>query len=88
VWTAGTNNAAVRSLQAQIVYPDQGVFLIQKGCVVEQLQVSYNGEVALLAASGHSLYTAQQADPALTPTYDALTVKEFSRSMMGQPGSA
>jgi hypothetical protein len=87
VWTAGTNNAGVRSLQAQIVYPDQSVFLIQKGCVFEQLQVGYNGEVAQIAASGHSLYTAQQADPALTPTYDALTVKPFLRSMMVQPAT-
>ena len=87
VWTAGTNNAAVRSLQAQIVYPDQNVFLIQKGCVCEQLQVSYSGEVAMLAASGHSLYTAQQADPGLTAAYDALTIKPFLRSMMVQPAT-
>jgi hypothetical protein len=87
VWTAGTNNGPQRSLQAQIVYPDQSVFIIQKGCVCESLQVGYNGEVATLSATGHSLYTAQQADPALTPAYDALTVKPFFRSMMGQPGT-
>jgi hypothetical protein len=87
VWTAGTNNGPVRSLQAQITYPDQSVFLIQKGCVFESLQMSYNGEVAMLAATGHSLYSAQQADPALTASYDALTIKPFLRSMMGQPGT-
>ena len=87
VWTAGTTNTAVRSLQAQIVYPDQSVFLIQKGCVCEQLDIGYNGEIATLAASGHSLYIAQQADPALSPTYDALTIKPFLRSMMSQPAT-
>jgi len=87
VWAAGTNNGPVRSLQAQITYPDQSVFIIQKGCIFEQLAMSYNGEVALLSATGHSLYTAQQADPALTPAYDALTVKPFLRSMMGQPAT-
>jgi hypothetical protein len=85
VWAAGTNNGPVRSLQAQITYPDQSVFIIQKGCVFESLALSHNGEVAMVAATGHSLYTAQQADPALTPSYDALTVKPFLRSMMAQP---
>jgi hypothetical protein len=87
VWAAGVNNGPVRSLQAQIVYPDQSVFLIQKGCVFESLALSHNGEVAMLAATGHSLYTAQQADPGLTPAYDALTIKPFLRSMMAQPGT-
>jgi len=87
VWTAGTNNGPVRSLQMQVTYPDQSIFLMQKGCVVEQLQVSYNGEVALMNATGHALYSAQQADPALTPNYDALTVKPFLRSMMVQPAT-
>ena len=87
VWTAGTNNGPVRSLQAQITYPDQNVFLIQKGCVFESLAMSHNGEVAQIAATGHSLYTAQQADPALSPTYDALTIKPFLRSMISQPAT-
>lgn len=90
VWTAGTNNGPQRSLQAQITYPDQSVFLIQKGCVMESLAMSHNGEVGMLAASGHSLYTAQQADPALTASYDALAVKPFLRSMSPQvvPGTS
>src|SRR6185312_12358336 len=60
---------------AGVVMPastNRWVCLMQKGCVVEQLQVSYNGEVALMNATGHALYSVQQADPALTPNYDAL----------------
>jgi hypothetical protein len=85
VWTAGTNNGPVRSLQAQATYPDQNVFLIKKGCVWESLQMNHNGEEAILTASGHNLYTARQSDPSLTPTYDALSVKPFLRSQIPQP---
>ena len=87
VWTAGTTNTSVRSLQAHVVYPDQSVFILQRGCVPEQLQMQPDGEVMKLDVSGHSLYTAQEADPALTPTYDALTVKPFLRSHMSQPAT-
>lgn len=86
-FTAGTNNAAVRSLQAITAYPDQSVFIKQQGIVWEQLQMSANGEVMQLAASGHSLYTSRISDPALTPTYDALAIKPFLRSMQGQPST-
>jgi hypothetical protein len=61
------------------------VFILQRGCVPEQLQMTADGEVMKLAVSGHNLYTAQEADPALSPTYDALTVKPFLRSHMSQP---
>jgi hypothetical protein len=85
VWTAGTTNTAVRSLQRHIVYPDQSVFILQRGCIVEQIQMQADGEVMTFSASGHNLYSAQEADPALTATYDALTIKPFLRSMQGPP---
>jgi hypothetical protein len=87
VWTAGTTNTAVRSLQRHIVYPDQAVFILQRGCVVEQIQMQADGEVMTFNASGHNLYTAQESDPALTAAYDALTVKPFLRSMQAQPAT-
>jgi hypothetical protein len=87
VWTAGTNNGPCRSLQAQVTYPDQNLFLIKKGIVWEQLAMSHNGENAELAATGHNLYTARQADPSLTAAYDATATKPLLRSMIPQPGT-
>lgn len=85
VWTAGTNNTGVRSFQRQLGYTDQSVYILQRGCVCEQLQVQADGEVMTMNATGHSLYTIRQANPSLTPSYDALTIKPFLRSMQGQP---
>lgn len=85
VWTAGTGNIGVRSFQRQLGYTDQSVFLLQRGCVCEQIQMQADGEVMTMSASGHSLYTAKIANPSLTPTYDALTIKPFLRSMQAQP---
>lgn len=87
VWTAGTTNTQVRSLQRQLVYPDQAFFIKQRGCVPEQIQVQADGEVMTMNVTGHNLYTAVVADPALTATYDALTVKPFLRSHMTQPAT-
>jgi hypothetical protein len=86
-FTAGTNNGPCRSLQAISAYPDQSVFIKQQGIVWEQIQMSHNGEIGMLACSGHNLYTTRISDPSLTPTYDALTVKPFLRSMMAQPNT-
>lgn len=87
VWTAGTTNTQVRSLQRQLVYPDQAVFIKQTGCVPEQIQVQADGEVMTMNVTGHNLYTTQIADPGLSATYDALTVKPFLRSHMAQPAT-
>lgn len=86
-FTAGTNNGPVRSLQAIAAYPDQGVFIKQQGVVWEQIQMTHNGEVGMIQCSGHNLYTTRIADPALTASYDALSIKPFLRSMIGQPSS-
>jgi hypothetical protein len=85
VWTAGTTNTQVRSLQRQISYTDQGLYIMQKGCVPEQIQMQADGELMTLQVSGHSLYTVRQTNPSLTPTYDALSIKPFLRSHMTQP---
>ncbi len=87
VWTAGTGNIGVRSFQRQLGYTDQSVYILQRGCIVEQIQMQADGEVMTFNANGHSLYTVQQANPSLTPTYDALTVKPFLRSMQAQPAT-
>lgn len=87
VWTAGTTNTQVRSIQRQLVYPDQSVFIKQRGCVPETISMTADGEVMKLSVSGHNLYTTQVADPALSPSYDALTIKPFLRSHMGQPAT-
>jgi hypothetical protein len=84
---AGATNGPVRSLQAQVTYPDQNLFLMKKGCVWEQLQMSHNGEEAMLSASGHNLFSARQADPALTAAYDATVIKPWLRSDIPQAGT-
>lgn len=80
-FTAGTNNGAVRSLQAQAAYTDQSSYLKINGLAVEQLQLQHQGEVAEATASTKALVTKRIPNPSLSASYDAVTLKPFTRSM-------
>lgn len=79
-WTAGTTNTLTRSLQAKFVYPDQAVFGELQSLVPTNLKISQSTEEIGLAVTGESGYYQQIADPSLTPTYDAWSIKPFHRA--------
>jgi hypothetical protein len=69
-----------KTAQRQLCYVDQGVFFKAKGCGTSQFELDTptSGGVSV-KASGPALYLARISDPALTPTYEALTVAPFER---------
>lgn len=83
VWTApfGPSGLNPQTAQFQASYVDQAVFWKMKGCAVTQLAIdSPETGGCRLKASGLALYMARQNDPALTPAYEALSVRPFTRS--------
>lgn len=88
VWTApyGPSGLNPQSTQWQAAYKDQAFFLKLKGAGCSQLGIESpeKGGVRIKAA-GPNLYTTKIADPALTPTYEALTVACFKRGNLTLP---
>lgn len=83
VWSApyGPSGASPLTTQRQGAYKDEGVFFKLKGCGTEALALDSpaSGGVGL-TASGPAMYLARITDPALTPTYEALTIPPFERA--------
>lgn len=82
VWTAPYGPAGLSPLTAQFqaAYKDETVFFKLKGAAAESLQIT-NPDTggSRIASSGPALYMARIADPALTPTYESLSIVPFLR---------
>lgn len=82
VWTApfGPAGASPQTQQLQVSYKDQSTFFKVKGAATEALAISSpDGGGGRLEASGPAAYLARQADPSVTPAYEALTIQPFKR---------
>ena len=88
VWTAPFGPAGASPLTAQfdVAYRDQGTFFKAKGAACSELTIQ-NPESggSTLGASGPANYLDRQSDPALSPTYETLAVRPFSRSDLTLP---
>jgi len=81
VWTAPFVTGAIPStLDLTAAYRDQATYFQLKGCATDTLAItSPESGGARISASGPALYMARISDPALSPSYEALTVLPFMR---------
>lgn len=87
-WDApfGPTGASPLTAQVDFAYKDQSVFYKGKGMTIDTLNIETPEDGgAVLSASGPGLYLADQTDPALTATYEALTVQPFKRGGLTLP---
>lgn len=83
VWTApfGPAGASPLTQQIQVSYKDQATFFKLKGAATEAFSItSPDTGGARIEASGPAAYMERQADPAVTPSYEALTIQPFKRA--------
>jgi Phage tail tube protein len=82
-WAApfGPSGANPLTAQFDVAYKDQGVFRKMKGAALESLGITNpdTGGVSL-ALSGPAAYYDSQGDPSLTPAYETLTIRPFTKS--------
>lgn len=89
-WTApfGPSGPSPLSAQLDIAYSDQSVFYKAKGAGVSEFGVTSPEEGgAQVSASGPCLYMDRQADPSLTPSYEALSIRPFTRGNLTLPSN-
>ena len=82
VWTApfGPAGASPQTSQLQFSYVDQAVYYKLKGAAVESLTIESPVKGgARVACSGPAAYMTRQANPSLTPTYESLALRPFTR---------
>ena len=82
VWTApfGPTGASPITSQKQLSYADQGVYFKAKGCAAEKLDIESPEEGGVrVKASGPLLYLSRVSDPGLTPSYESLATRPFTR---------
>ena len=88
VWAApfGPPGASPLTAQLDIAYKDQGVFYKQKGGALAELEFDFPEEGGMMVrASGPGLYLNTQADPALTPAYESIAIRPFTRGGLTLP---
>lgn len=88
VWTSpfGPAGASPQTFQAQVAYKDQSAFFKLKGAATEQLGIGSPEQGGCrITRSGKAAYMVKITDPAITPSYEALTVKPFMRSGLTLP---
>lgn len=89
VWTApfGPTGTNPRTAQFDVAYKDQSAYYLLKGAAIQEFTVE-NPEGAggsNMSISGPTAYLNSQADPALTATYEALTIRPFRRGNLSVP---
>ena len=88
VWAAPFGPSGVSPLTAQfdVAYRDQGVFYKAKGAACSELSIQ-NPEQggSTIAASGPANYLDRQSDPALSPAYETLAIRPFTRADLTLP---
>ena len=80
VWTApfGPSGTSPLTFQADVAYRDVSTYFKLKGCAVQSLSLETpESGGARVQASGPALYLTRGADPALTPTFETITVPPF-----------
>jgi hypothetical protein len=85
VWTApfGPTGLNPQTCQRQAAYKDESVFFKLKGCATDTLAItSPNTGGVHIVASGPALYMVRIADPALSPTYESLTIPPFMHTQL------
>lgn len=88
VWTApfGPSGASPYTAQFQPSYADQSVFFKLKGAACQALGLeSPETGGGRISASGPALYMERQSDPSLSPSYEALTIRPFTRGNLTLP---
>jgi hypothetical protein len=89
-WTApfGPTGPSPRSAQFDVAYSDQSVYYKLKGAGVSELGISSPEEGGVqLSASGPCLYMDRQNDPSLTPSYESLSIRPFTRGNLTLPSN-
>jgi hypothetical protein len=89
-WAAPFGPAGANPLTAQFdaAYRDQGVFYKAKGAACEALGISTpESGGAVISASGPALFLDRQADPSLSPAYEALSIRPFTRGGLTLPSN-
>ena len=88
VWAApfGPSGPSPLTAQFDIAYRDQGVFFKAKGAACSELTIQ-NPETggSTIGASGPANYLDRQADPSLSPTYETLAIRPFTRADLTLP---
>lgn len=87
-WTAPYGPAGISPLTSQfiIAYKDQATYFKLKGAATAVLSIdSPPTGGTRLKANGLGTYLSRTADPALTPAYEALTIRPFTRSGLTLP---
>ncbi len=87
-WVApfGPTGASPITSQFDIAYKDQTVFFKMKGAAAESLGITTpESGGATLSVSGPANYLDKQSDPSLSPSYEALTVRPFTRGNLTLP---
>lgn len=81
VWTAPfQTGSSPKTQQLQVSYKDQSVFFKAKGAGTESLSIASPATGgARIEAGGPALYLNRQADPSVTPSYESLSIRPFTR---------
>ena len=88
VWTApfGPSGASPLTAQADLAYKDQYVFYKGKGFALAELEFDFPEEGGMMVrASGPGAYLDTQSDPSLTPAYESITIRPFTRGGLTLP---
>ena len=88
VWTApfGPTGASPLTTQLDVAYRDQSVFYKGKGAALAELEFDFPEEGGMMVrASGPLLYLNTQSDPSLTPAYESITIRPFTRGGLTLP---
>lgn len=88
VWAAPFGPSGISPLTAQfdVAYRDQGVFFKAKGAACSEINLQ-NPETggSTIGASGPANFLDPQADPSLTPAYETLAIRPFTRADLTLP---
>lgn len=82
----GPTGASPRTMQGDIAYKDQAVFLKGKGLACSDLTIDTPEQGgAQVKANGPGLFLDEQSDPGLSPAYEALTIPPFFKGNLTLP---
>lgn len=82
VWTApfGPSGIAPQTMEAVFAYADQGVYFKARGLATEKFGIDTpESGGARIKCGGPGLYLERTSDPVLTPVYESLAIRPFTR---------
>lgn len=81
VWTTPPTGVTPQTMQLIYSYKDQGTYFKVKGAAVNKIAItSPTTGGSMIAASGNALYLLRTADPALSPSYQAASIRPYTRT--------